>query len=101
VAALPGLASLLEHPLDANMIIDRLLLDLGSRARHSTRPSFHCPCTRDRALRTLSLLERSELDQLIGDRQDQEVICDFCGRSYQIAPAEMQSLLDVERGPRS
>jgi molecular chaperone Hsp33 len=101
VAGLPGLASLLEDSLDANMIVDRLLLGLGSRARHTRRPTFHCPCSRDRALRTLSLLDRSEIDQLIADRQGQEVVCDFCGRSYQIEPSEMESLLEIERSPRS
>jgi molecular chaperone Hsp33 len=101
VAGLPGLASLLEAPLDANLIIDRLLIGLGSRARHTTRPSFHCPCTRERALRTLSLLDRSEIEELVAEDRGQEVVCEFCGRSYQIRSPEMQSLLEAQRSPGS
>jgi molecular chaperone Hsp33 len=96
VAALPGLASLLDRPIDAHAILDRLLEGLGSRPRHTTRPEFFCPCTRERAARTLSLLERRELEDLIESRSSQEVICDFCGRAYQISSDELAPLLDVE-----
>jgi len=94
VAAMPGLATLLDHPINANEIIDRLLLGLGSRERHAMSPRFHCPCTRDRALRTLSLLEKSELAEMIRKNQSQEIICEFCGRAYQIESSEMGALLD-------
>jgi len=101
VAALPRLASLLEGPIDANAIIDRLLLGLGSRDRHPMNPRFHCPCTRDRALRTLSLLDESELTELIAEDQSQEIVCDFCGRAYQIEASEMPPLLEAARKNRT
>jgi molecular chaperone Hsp33 len=97
VAALPRLASLLAGPIDANGIIDRLLFGLGSRERHPMNPRFHCPCTRDRALRTLSLLDESELAELIAEDQSQEIVCDFCGRAYQIEASEMPPLLAAVR----
>ncbi len=94
VSAMPGLATLLEHPLDANQIIDRLLLGLDSRERHVMNPRFHCPCTRERAARTLSLLEKSELMEMIRQEQSQEIVCEFCGRAYQIESSEMGPLLE-------
>lgn len=97
VAGLPGLASLLEDPLTTDDLIDRLLLGLGTRSRHSVTPRFYCPCSHDRALRTVQLLEREELLDMIERDVGQEIICDFCGQDYQIAAAEMVSLLDVER----
>jgi molecular chaperone Hsp33 len=93
VSAMPGLATLLEDPIDAHAIIDRLLLGLESRDRHTMYPLFECPCTRDRALRTLGLLERQELETMIRETQSQEIICEFCGRAFQIEPSEMHSLL--------
>jgi len=101
VAGLPGLASLLNGPIDANAIIDRLLLGLGSRDRHRMNPRFHCPCSRDRALRTLSLLDAAELAELIEQDQSQEIVCEFCGREYQIEPAEMRPLFEAARRSRS
>jgi molecular chaperone Hsp33 len=97
VAALPGLAGLLAGPIDANAIIDRLLMGLGSRDRHTMNPRFHCPCSRDRALRTLSLLDESELSELIEEHQSQEIVCDFCGRAYQIEASEMGPILEAKR----
>lgn len=97
VAALPGLASLLERPITADDLIDRLLIGLGSRQRHSMTPRFHCPCSRGRALRTLSLLDRHEIAEMIERDEGQEIVCDFCGKDYQIAASEMPPLLDTER----
>lgn len=94
VAALPGLATLLEAPLRADHLIDRLLEGLGSRERHATKPTFFCPCTRERATRTLSLLERAELEELVAATETQEVVCDFCGRGYQIPSDEIAPLLE-------
>jgi molecular chaperone Hsp33 len=94
VAGLPGLATLLEGPIDANALIDRLLVGLGSRARHRMDPRFHCPCTRERALRTLSLLEPGELRELVESGAGQEIVCEFCGRAYQIEGREIRPLLE-------
>ena len=101
VAGLPGLSSLLESPIDANQLIDRLLLGLGSRERHRMSPRFHCPCTRDRALRTLSLLEREEIRELVERSATQEIVCDFCGRAYEITATEMAPLLERSRDTQS
>lgn len=101
VSALPGLASLLDGPIDANAILDRLLLGLGSRDRHRMNPRFHCPCSHDRALRTLSLLEEHELAELIAHDQSQEIVCDFCGRAYEIEAKEMHPLLRAARNKQA
>lgn len=92
VAGMPGLTSLLESPLDADQLIDRLLLGLDSRDRHTTTPRFHCPCSRERARRTLSLLEPEEIAEMIARDDSQEIVCEFCGRAYEIVPSEMEGL---------
>jgi molecular chaperone Hsp33 len=93
VAGMPGLATLLEGPVDAHALIDRLLIGLGARARHRMDPRFYCPCTRARALRTLSLLDIEEIEELVTSGASQEIVCEFCGRAYQIEAHEMQPLL--------
>jgi len=101
VQGLPGLAQLLADPLDPNDLIDRLMIGLGTRERHDMTPSFHCPCSEKRAVRTLQLLERRELAELIETKETQEVICDFCGRDYQVSTAAIQALVDSLDTPES
>ena len=93
VAALPGLGSMLAAPIDADAVLDRLLFGLGSRERHPSRPEFHCPCSRARAVRTLALLDTEEIRELVDSGDEQEIVCDFCGRSYHISADEMAPLL--------
>jgi molecular chaperone Hsp33 len=93
VAGLPGLATMLEDPLDPDVLIDRLMIGLDTRARHEMTPRFECPCSAERAARTLSLLDRHELEEMIGAGASQEVVCDFCGLAYQVDSAEMQRVL--------
>lgn len=95
VAAMPRLSVLLEQGIDPHGLIDRLLLGLGSRERHHMAPRFYCPCTRERALRTLSLLEVEEVEELVRRQASQEIVCEFCGRAYQIEGFELRPLLEA------
>jgi molecular chaperone Hsp33 len=90
VRALPRLSDLVLTGVGADEILDQLLDGVGSRARHRSQPVFHCPCTRERALRTLQLLGRSDLLEMIESGGTQEVRCHFCGRGYDFGPDEMR-----------
>jgi len=46
------------------------------------------------------LLEREELLDMIERDASQEIVCDFCGKDYQIAASDMTPLLDAERATR-
>jgi redox-regulated HSP33 family molecular chaperone len=47
------------------------------------------------------LLDASELAELIQQDQSQEIVCEFCGREYQIESPEMRPLLEAARQSRS
>jgi molecular chaperone Hsp33 len=93
VKHMPKLSDLVLAGTDCNDLLDRLLDGLGGRARHTSKPIFHCPCTRDRALRTLTLLGRRELHEMVEARQSQEVRCHFCARAYAFSPDEIGSVV--------
>jgi molecular chaperone Hsp33 len=92
VHSMPTLSDLLLCDSNCHEMLDLLLDGLGSRTRHSSQPIFHCPCTRERALRTLSLLEHAELEELVRESRSQEVCCHFCGRAYELTPDEIEAL---------
>lgn len=93
VLSLPGTSALLQEGVDADGLADLLLAGLGDSGRHRSVPIFHCPCTRDRALRTLILLGRAEMREIIEAGAAQEVCCEFCGRRYELTPDEIGALL--------
>lgn len=93
VEGLPRLSDLVLTGTDANDLVDRLLAGLGSRERHTQAPIFHCPCTRDRALRTLQLLGEKDLNEIVVSRITQEVRCHFCGRAYEFEADDVMALI--------
>ena len=93
VMSLPPVSELLAAGVRADGLIDLLTAGSGTRQRTRTRPEFHCPCTRERALRTLALLGASELREIVAAGLNQEVRCEFCGRRYELTTADLEPLL--------
>ena len=96
VKALPAAARLVaEGSADADELLGRIAGDVAMGDRSYQTPSFHCPCTRARASRSLQLLEPQELRELIASGQSQGVECQFCGVSYEIGPDELLGLIEA------
>jgi len=95
VQAVVGPARVVRAGGTAGDLLDHLLLGSDGGERHHAVPRFWCPCTRERALRSLSLLGDDELRELATGERAQEVGCEFCGRAYQLQPAEVARLLPV------
>jgi len=93
VQGMPKLSSLALSSTSCDELIDMLLGDLGSRERHHSAPVYFCPCSRERALRTLQLLGRSELREMVEEKRSQEVRCQFCGRAYEFSTNEIGSVM--------
>jgi len=98
VRGFPGPGELVREGVDADGIVDRLLAGLGSRDRTSSRPVFHCGCTRDRVLRAVGLLGRDELSTVARDGEEIEVRCHFCNERYVVSPQEIDELVGARSG---
>jgi molecular chaperone Hsp33 len=98
VLGMPRTSDLLREGVRADGLIDLLLAGLGAGERHRSQPLFHCPCSRARALRTLILLGRNELREIVDAGLPQEVGCEFCGRRYALEPDEVRPLIVEARG---
>ena len=74
-----------------------LLLD-GMDAQIMSRrvpPSLaeSCACSEERVYRTLRLLPRSEVDDIMEKNEDIEVKCEFCGKRYSLTPEQIREQL--------
>ncbi len=52
-----------------------------------------CQCSEERIMRTLRLLPRSEVDDIMEKHEDIEVKCEFCGKRYSLTPEEIKEKL--------
>ncbi|MBW1759888.1 MAG: Hsp33 family molecular chaperone HslO [Deltaproteobacteria bacterium] len=56
---------------------------------------FGCQCSELRVMTTLSLLDRSEIQELVDEGEPLSIGCDYCGTSYAIEIAQLQGLLSA------
>ena len=79
-----------------NLLLDGLEPKVMSR-RTIPKLSESCPCCEDRVFRTLRLLPRSEIDDIMEKHEDIEVKCEFCGKRYNMTPEQIQADLDANK----
>ena len=58
---------------------------------HTTPVAYTCPCSRDRALGSLAMLGREEVQEII-EEGGTTVACQFCGRKYQFSGEDLLAL---------
>jgi len=55
---------------------------------------FECWCDELRLMTALATLNRPDVELLLADGEMLEISCDYCGREYRIAPAQLRGLLE-------
>jgi molecular chaperone Hsp33 len=59
---------------------------------HEPEVSYFCPCTKDRVVRALETLGEAELEDMIQKNEAAEVVCQMCGRPYEVPVPELAEL---------
>jgi len=67
---------------------------LFTEVDHNYPMAYHCPCTKERVVRALETLGIEELEDMITKNEPAEVVCQMCGRPYEVPVAELQDLKD-------
>lgn len=73
-------SELLELP--SNELIRRLFWQEDLLLLEPSDLRWHCPCTRERVADMLTMLGRSEIEEILSDQEKVEVSCNFCGKPY-------------------
>jgi molecular chaperone Hsp33 len=58
----------------------------------ATAPRFQCNCSRERVGKMILALGREEAEEIIAERGDIEVACEFCGVQYRFDPVDAAQL---------
>jgi molecular chaperone Hsp33 len=54
---------------------------------------FGCHCSQLRVMTTLTVLDRSDIQDLVDEGEPLSIDCDYCGASYTVEIAQLQGLL--------
>ncbi|MCM2352049.1 MAG: Hsp33 family molecular chaperone HslO [Pseudobdellovibrio sp.] len=62
---------------------------------HPYEAKYFCPCNKDRVKGALEILGMAELQDIIDKNQEQEVVCQMCGKPYLITVEEVVELKEL------
>ena len=77
------------------LLIEQIFEGMPFTWLHESSIRFGCQCSQLRVMTTLSLLDRSEVQELVGEGEPLSVGCDYCGASYTVEIAHLQGLLSA------
>lgn len=69
--------------LPAKSLIQRLYPEDDIRLFDAQGVSFHCSCSRENVAKMLQILGREEVKDILAERENIEVYCEFCNQRYE------------------
>lgn len=85
-----------QTPYDIASIV---LEGMGMRAMNQVEPVLKCNCSEERLLRSLRLLPRDEVEDILIKEEKIEARCEFCGTVYRMGPEEVREKLAAAATP--
>ncbi|RSE87150.1 Hsp33 family molecular chaperone HslO, partial [Achromobacter denitrificans] len=58
---------------------------------------WHCPCTRERVANMLRSLGQEEVEDILAERGEVDVSCDFCGKPYKFDAVDCAALFSANQ----
>ena len=78
--------------LDVDTILKRLFWEEKVLRFEPQTPRFACTCNRERVANMIRSLGQEEADDIVAERGEIEVGCDFCGKQYRFDPIDSAQL---------
>jgi molecular chaperone Hsp33 len=91
----PDITFLIEEGLSPEKILDMFLGDPQIDYLSANAVSYQCNCSRERMEKGLITLGKDELTALAGDKDDIQLECHFCGKSYRFDQDQILALLQL------
>ena len=57
---------------------------------------WYCRCSKDNFARSLKMLKKTDLQEMIDDNKDIETVCNFCNTKYIFTPDELKEILETK-----
>lgn len=115
IEVMPGVDEKVVNAIEANAKImqpsvSKILMDGGkpfdlvepfmlgipfTELDHPVDAKYFCPCSKDRVKGALEILGVAELQDIIDKNEEQEVICQMCGKPYLITVEEVTEIKEL------
>ncbi|MGB8330716.1 MAG: Hsp33 family molecular chaperone HslO [Polyangiales bacterium] len=76
-------------------LIDQIFQEMPFTWLHSSEVRFGCQCSQLRVMTTLSVLDRSDIQELVDEGEPLSIGCDYCGASYTVEISQLRGLLSA------
>lgn len=74
--------------LSANEIVHRLYWEEDVIRYEPLQPKFACTCSRERVSNMILSLGKTEVEEILAERGNVEVSCEFCGQQQRFDPVD-------------
>ena len=92
-----SVTELLDRGYSPEQLLGDLLGDLGPEITDTVPTQFYCDCSKERVEKAVASIGRKELEEMIGDGEDIEVKCHFCGAAYNYTIEELKEIIKRSR----
>ncbi|HIX14791.1 MAG TPA: Hsp33 family molecular chaperone HslO [Candidatus Hungatella pullicola] len=93
-----SITALLDEGMTPEMILDKILGDMGLEILEKSPARFYCNCNKERVEKALISIGKKELQDMIDDGKTVEVNCHFCNKNYQFTVEELKALYEKAVG---
>lgn len=78
-----------------SQLIEQILEGMPFTWLQSSNIRFGCQCSEVRVMTTLSVLDRSDIQELVDEGEPLSIGCEYCGTDYTVEIAQLQGLLSA------
>ena len=90
---LESMTSMLDRGLSPEDVLQTVLEGFDPEINERQECSFYCGCSKERMEKALISIGRRDLEELIADRKDIEMGCQFCGKKFTFTVEELEKIL--------
>ena len=93
VAESPSVTTMLEHGMDIRQVMEDLLDGFGMEILDEHPVCYECKCSEEKVVRALRSMGKQELEDLIAEKGEARVTCQFCDQTYHFDRAALEGIL--------
>jgi len=79
-------------------ICKHMMRELRGEFQAEQKPTFRCKCSKKRLATAVMMLGKSEVEQILRDKETVEAQCDWCGSPLSLTPEEVLDHLSSDKG---